>query len=98
MGLLTVWWERYHQGTHEPLFAISPPRASSHCQPSYLVLSGQTILAIEPYFHLSAMDSRTDAPAWSMHVLAALAGLCAAIYLRKKVSGTQPRSRRRYFL
>src|ERR1700746_131474 len=25
MGLLTVWWERYHQGTHGPLFAISPP-------------------------------------------------------------------------
>ena len=24
MGLLTVWWERYHQGTHGPLFAISP--------------------------------------------------------------------------
>src|ERR1700747_3116407 len=23
MGLLTVWWERYHQGTHGPLFAIS---------------------------------------------------------------------------
>jgi protein O-mannosyl-transferase len=24
MGLLTVWWERYHQGTHGPLFALSP--------------------------------------------------------------------------
>ena len=24
MGLLTVWWERYHQGTRGPLFAISP--------------------------------------------------------------------------
>src|SRR5438067_5547783 len=24
MGLLTVWWERYHQGTHGPMFAISP--------------------------------------------------------------------------
>src|SRR5438093_5150911 len=23
MGLLTVWWERYHQGTHGPMFAIS---------------------------------------------------------------------------
>src|SRR5213078_1167600 len=24
MGLLTVWWERYHQGTRGPLFALSP--------------------------------------------------------------------------
>ena len=22
MGLLTIWWERYHQGTHGPLFAL----------------------------------------------------------------------------
>ena len=24
MGLLTVWWERYHQGTRGPLFALGP--------------------------------------------------------------------------
>src|SRR5207249_3190776 len=24
MGLLAVWWERYHQGTHGALFALSP--------------------------------------------------------------------------
>src|SRR6266699_2142027 len=24
MGLVAVWWERYHQGTHGPLFALSP--------------------------------------------------------------------------
>src|SRR5437868_7348443 len=24
MGLLTVWWERYHQGTRVPLFALGP--------------------------------------------------------------------------
>ena len=25
MGLLTVWWERYHQGTQGKLFALGPP-------------------------------------------------------------------------
>src|SRR5215469_2137324 len=24
MGLLTIWWERFHQGTRGPLFALSP--------------------------------------------------------------------------
>jgi len=24
MGLLTVWWERYHIGTQGPLFALGP--------------------------------------------------------------------------
>ena len=87
MGLLTVWWERYHQGTHGPLFAISPPRASSDCQPSYLVLSGQTILAVEPYFHLSAVDSLADGSAAVCMVLAALGGLCAAIFFARKYVG-----------
>src|SRR5438067_10646318 len=35
-------------------------RASPHCQPSHLVLSGQTILAIEPYLHLSALAHHAE--------------------------------------
>ncbi len=97
MGLLTVWWERYHQGTHGPNVRHKSARASSHCQPSYLVLPGQTILAIESYFHLSAMDiSPTDLLDYAS--VLGIGGLCAAIYLRKTLSGTRGRDSQCYSL
>ena len=92
MGLLTVWWERYHQGTHGPLFAISPPER--------LLIASRAI-----WFYLGKLFWPSNLtfiyPRWIVsptHLLeyaclAALGGLCAAICLRKKVCGTQPRSR-----
>ena len=56
MGLVTVWWERHHQGTQGKLFAIGPGGAGADRQPGGLVLCGQTALAGEPDVQLSALD------------------------------------------
>jgi len=86
MGLLTVWWERYHQGNARAPFRHKSTRASSDCQPSYLVLPGQTIWPsnltfIYPQWIVS--PTHLLEYAW----LAALGGLCAVISFARRYVG-----------
>jgi tetratricopeptide (TPR) repeat protein len=86
MGLLTVWWERYHQGTHGPLFAISPPER--------LLIASRAI-----WFYLGKLFWPSNLtfiyPRWMVsptHLLeyawlAALGGLCAAISFARRYVG-----------
>jgi len=86
MGLLTVWWERYHQGTHGPLFAISPPER--------LLIASRAI-----WFYLGKLFWPSNLtfiyPRWIVsptHLLeyawlAALGGLCAAITFARRYVG-----------
>jgi tetratricopeptide (TPR) repeat protein len=86
MGLLTVWWERYHQGTHGPLFAISPPER--------LLIASRAI-----WFYLGKLFWPSNLtfiyPRWIVsptHLLeyawlAALGGLCAAISFARRYVG-----------
>ena len=86
MGLLTVWWERYHQGTHGPLFAISPPER--------LLIASRAI-----WFYLGKLFWPSNLtfiyPRWIVsptHLLeyawlAALGGLCAAIVFARRYVG-----------
>ena len=86
MGLLTVWWERYHQGTHGPLFAISPPER--------LLIASRAI-----WFYLGKLFWPSNLtfiyPGWIVsptHLLeyawlAALGGLCAAICFARRYVG-----------
>ena len=86
MGLLTVWWERYHQGTHGPLFAISPPER--------LLIASRAI-----WFYLGKLFWPSNLtfiyPRWIVsptHLLeyawlAALGGLCAAIFFARRYVG-----------
>src|SRR5882724_4288413 len=86
MGLLTVWWERYHQGTRVPLFAISPPER--------LLIASRAI-----WFYLGKLFWPSNLtfiyPRWIVsptHLLeyawlAALGGLCAVIFFARRYVG-----------
>jgi protein O-mannosyl-transferase len=86
MGLLTVWWERYHQGTHGPLFALGPVER--------ILIASRAI-----WFYLSKLFWPSNLtfiyPRWTVSAthlldyawLAALGGLCAAIFFARNYVG-----------
>jgi tetratricopeptide (TPR) repeat protein len=86
MGLLTVWWERYHQGTRGPLFAISPPERLLIASRAIWFYLGKlfwpsNLTFIYPRWIVSPTDPLQYA--W----LAALGGLCAAIFFARRYVG-----------
>jgi tetratricopeptide (TPR) repeat protein len=86
MGLLTVWWERYHQGTHGALFSLSPIER--------LLIASRAV-----WFYLGKLiwPSRLTFiyPQWTIaptHLLdyawlLAAGGLCAAICFMRRYVG-----------
>src|SRR5881227_703115 len=86
MGLVAVWWERYHQGTHGPLFALSSLErtlVASHAVWFYLVklLCPSNLIFIYPKWTIAA--TRALDYTW---LLAGVA-LCFAIYLARRYLG-----------
>src|SRR6266567_2928565 len=86
MGLLTVWWERYHQGTRGPLFALSPIERiliASRAVWFYLgkLFWPSNLTFIYPRWTISS--TRLLDYAW----LLTAAGLCAAIYFARRYVG-----------
>src|SRR5256886_4464817 len=83
MGLLTVWWERYHQGTRGPLFAISPLERLLIASRAICFYLGKlfwpsNLTFIYPRWHITPSNLLDYAP------LIGIAGLCAAIYLTRR--------------
>jgi protein O-mannosyl-transferase len=86
MGLLTVWWERYHQGTRGLMFALGP-------------IERVLIASRAVWFYLSKLVWPSNLifiyPQWTVsptHLadyfwLLAGAGLCAAIYFARRYLG-----------
>src|SRR5207249_8245673 len=86
MGLLTIWWERYHQGTHGPLFAlglIERILVASRAVWFYLgkLFWPSNLTFIYPRWIVSPTEPLQYA--W----LAALGGLCAAIFFARRYVG-----------
>ena len=86
MGLVAVWWERYHQGTHGPLFALSSLErtlVASHAVWFYLgkLLWPSNLIFIYPKWTIAA--TRALDYTW---LLAGVA-LCFAIYLARRYLG-----------
>jgi len=86
MGLLTIWWERYHQGTRGPLFALSPIERiliASRAVWFYLgkLFWPSNLTFIYPRWIVSPREPLQYA--W----LAALGGLCAAIVFARRYVG-----------
>ena len=89
MGLLTVWWERYHQGTQGTLFTISLPQR--------FLIAGRGV-----WFYLAKLlwpaKLTFSYPRWAIspaHPVAwlwllALCGLGAAAVLARRVAGPGP--------
>ena len=86
MGLLTIWWERYHQGTRGPLFAlglIERILVASRAVWFYLgkLFWPSNLTFIYPRWIVSPTEPLEYA--W----LAALGGLCAAIFFARRYVG-----------
>ena len=86
MGLLTIWWERYHQGTRGPLFAlglIERILVASRAVWFYLgkLFWPSNLTFIYPRWIVSPTEPLQYA--W----LAALGGLCAAIFFARRYVG-----------
>lgn len=86
MGLLTVWWERYHQGTHGPLFALSPIERLLIASRAVWFYLGKLIWPSNLIF---IYPRWTIAPAYLLDYawLLAAAALCAAIYFVRRYVG-----------
>jgi tetratricopeptide (TPR) repeat protein len=86
MGLLTVWWERYHQGTHGPLFALSPIERILIASRAVWFYLGKLIWPSRLTF---IYPQWTIAPAHLLDYawLLAAGGLCAATYFMRRYVG-----------
>src|SRR6266404_7185692 len=83
MGLVTIWWERYHQGTRGTLFALGPIERiliASRAIWFYLgkLLWPSTLTFIYPRWTISPANPLEYA--W----LLAAGGLCALIYFARR--------------
>jgi tetratricopeptide (TPR) repeat protein len=86
MGLLTVWWERYHQFTQGPEFSIGPVErvliaARAVWFYAFKLIWPAKLTFSYPRWHVSAADPLFYA--WPL----ALAGACAAVCLLRKHAG-----------
>src|SRR5437667_1912803 len=86
MGLVTVWWERYHQGTRGVLFALSPIErvlVASHAVWFYLgkLIWPSNLTFIYPRWSIAATHPLDYAG------LAAGVTLCVAIYFVRRYVG-----------
>ena len=86
MGLVTIWWERYHQGTRGTLFALGPIERiliASRAIWFYLgkLLWPSTLTFIYPRWTISPANPLDYA--W----LLAAGGLCALIYFARRYIG-----------
>jgi tetratricopeptide (TPR) repeat protein len=86
MGLLTVWWERYHQGTHGSLFALSPIERILIASRAVWFYLGKLIWPSRLTF---IYPQWTIAPTYLFGYawLLAAGGLCAAIYFARRYVG-----------
>jgi tetratricopeptide (TPR) repeat protein len=79
-GLLTIWWERFHQGTHGDLFSLGPVErllVASHAIWFYLgkLLWPHNLTFIYPQWQISPNDP--SAYGWMLALLAATAVIVA---------------------
>ena len=86
MGLLTVWWERYHQGTHGPMFAMSPLERLLIASRAIWFYLGKlfwpsNLTFIYPRWHITPSNLLNYAP------FLGIGGLGAAIYLTRRYLG-----------
>jgi len=86
MGLLTVWWEHYHQGTRGPLFAIGPLERLLIASRAIWFYLGKlfwplNLTFIYPRWHITPSSPFAYLP------LLGIAGLCAAIGFARRHFG-----------
>jgi tetratricopeptide (TPR) repeat protein len=89
MGLLTVWWERYHQGTQGKLFALTLPERMLTASHALWFYAGKLIWPANLAFSYARWTPHPWNPlAWGW--LAALIALCWMIYCAREDLGRGP--------
>jgi tetratricopeptide (TPR) repeat protein len=86
MGLLTVWWERYHQGTRGPLFSFGLLERILIASHAIWFYAGKLVWPVNlnfSYPHWTINPADPLAYGW----LAAGVGLGAAIYFARRFAG-----------
>ncbi|HEX4640751.1 MAG TPA: tetratricopeptide repeat protein [Chthoniobacterales bacterium] len=86
MGLVTIWWERYHQGTQGMLFAIGVPERFLIAGRAFWFYLGKLIWPAHLSFSYPHWEISATHPAdyiW----LAAIAALAVAIYFGRRWVG-----------
>jgi tetratricopeptide (TPR) repeat protein len=86
MGLVTVWWERYHQGTQGALFSYGLPERVLIASHAIWFYVGKLVWPVNltfSYPHWTINLSDPFAYGW----LVAGAGLCVAIYFARRFTG-----------
>jgi tetratricopeptide (TPR) repeat protein len=86
MGLVTVWWERYHQGTQGALFSYGLPERILIASHAIWFYAGKLVWPVNltfSYPHWTINPADPFAYGW----LVAGAGLGAAIYFARRFTG-----------
>jgi len=86
MGLLTVWWERYHQGTQGKLFALGLMERVLVASRAVWFYAGELLWPVNLTFSYPRWTISTASPAAYGWLLAA-AGLGAAIWRVRRHAG-----------
>src|SRR6266487_2081695 len=86
MGLLTVWWERYHQGTRGPLFALGPIERILIASRAVWFYLGKLFWPSNLTFIYPRWTVTPSSP-FDYLPLLGIAGLCSAICLTRRYFG-----------
>jgi tetratricopeptide (TPR) repeat protein len=89
MGLVTIWWERYHQGTQGELFAIGLPERFLVASRALWFYAGTLLFPVRLVFSYPRWTISLGNPldyAW----IVAAAGLAAVIYFTRRRLGRGP--------
>jgi tetratricopeptide (TPR) repeat protein len=89
MGLVTIWWERYHQGTQGELFAMGLPERFLVASRALWFYAGTLLFPVRLVFSYPRWTISLGNPldyAW----IVAAAGLAAVIYFTRRRLGRGP--------
>lgn len=96
MGLVTIWWERHHQGTQGELFAIGLPERFLVAGRAFWFYLGKLFWPVDLAFSYPRWSISASDPLDYLWLLAA-AGLALAVYLARRRLGRGPETALLYF-
>ncbi len=96
MGLVTIWWERHHQGTQGELFAIGLPERFLVAGRALWFYLGKLVWPVDLAFSYPRWTISTANPLDYVWLLA-VAGLAAGVYFARRRFGRGPEVALVYF-
>ena len=97
MGLLTIWWERHHMGTHGAEFALGPVERLLVAARAVWFYLGKLLWPANLTFSYPRWTIDPHDPLQYLWLIAG-AGLCVALYLARRVLGRGPEVAAAFFV